>query len=529
MTLEIILPDGCHTVLVQQHNQRKRLSEIMRHENIPLNTRCGEKGLCNACLVEIVSDGVSETVKGCQLRLEGFETLTVRVPLNSLLAYEPEVQEDYRVNVPVARDPLFGNEGLGIAVDIGTTTVVVQAVRNADGKVLARASSFNRQMHLGDDVLTRINLCSTDDSMTRNFQRAIIEETINPLVEKVVQEAEAILEDVLGYTLAGNTTMLHLAAGVNPKPLGYHPFQPVFLDHKVLSAGEIGLIPSVAEAHLLPGAGGYVGADLTGGVLASGLAYDEGPCLLVDVGTNGEIIYKHGDTLLGCATAAGPAFEGSGLTCGTRAGLGAISHVTFSTDPFEAHCKLIHPEKYAKPLGICGSAYVDILAEGRRKGFLTSTGRWDLESCPSIADRLTPFDEYGRALRIAFGQGNREIVVTDPDIASLLQAKAAIAAGILILMKRTGVQPYDIKTLYLAGGFGMHLDLQSAIDCGLLPGFRLEQIQLVGNTSLAGATLALLDKGVLAELRRIGKEMEVVELNLDPEFEETYIDQLSLP
>lgn len=529
MRLEILLPDARQTILVPPHDQRKRLSEIMRHENIPLNTRCGEKGLCNACLVEIVTDGEAKTVKGCQLTLEGFETLTVRVPQTSLLAYEPEVQEDYRVNVPVAHDPLLGNDGLGAAVDIGTTTVVVQIMRNADGKVLARASAFNRQMHLGDDVLTRINLCSTDDAMTRNFQRAIIDETINPLVEKALAEAGARPEELKGYALAGNTTMLHLAAGVNPKSLGYHPFEPVFLDHKQMAAGEIGLKPADAEVHLLPGAGGYVGADLTGGVFASGLVYDEGPSLLVDVGTNGEIIYKHGDTLLGCATAAGPAFEGSGLTCGTRAGLGAISHIRFSTEPFEAHCELIHPEKYAKPLGICGSAYVDLLAEGRRKGFLTPTGRWDVASCPSIQSSLVPFGEYGRALRIAYGQGRREIVVTDPDVASLLQAKAAIAAGILILMKRTGVKPAEVKTLYLAGGFGMHLDLQSAIDSGLLPGFRVEQIQLVGNTSLAGATLALLDKGVLAELRRIGREMEVVELNLDPEFEETYIDQLCLP
>jgi len=529
MRLEIILPEGHQTIFVQPHDQRKRLSEIMRHENIPLNTRCGEKGLCNACLVEIVKDGLVETVKGCQLSLEGYESLTVRIPQTSLLAYEPEVREDYRINVPVAHDPLCGNDGLGIAVDIGTTTVVVQAVRLSDGKILSRSSAFNRQMHLGDDVLTRINLCSTDESMTRHFQIAIIEETINPLVEKALAEAGASIEDVKGYTLAGNTTMLHLAAGINPKPLGYHPFKPVFIDHKSVRAGDIGLIPSDAEVHLLPGAGGYVGADLTGGVFASGLAYDEGPSLLVDVGTNGEIIYKHGRTLLGCATAAGPAFEGSGLTCGTRAGLGAISHIAFSTDPFKAHCELIHPEKYAKPLGICGSAYVDLLAEGRRKGFLTATGRWDVESCPSIQEHLIPFEEYGRALRIAFGQGQREIIVADPDVASLLQAKAAIAAGILILMKRTGVKPADIKTLYLAGGFGMHLDLQSAIDCGLLPGFRLDQIQLVGNTSLAGAYLSLLDKGVLAELRRIGREMEVVELNLDPEFEETYIDQLMLP
>jgi uncharacterized 2Fe-2S/4Fe-4S cluster protein (DUF4445 family) len=529
MRLEILLPSGTESIIVKPADQHRKLTEILRHENIPLNTRCGEKGLCRACQVDIVENGQSRTVKACEFPLEGLKELTVQIPQSSLLAYEPEVQEDYRVNVPIAHNPICGTSGIGVAVDVGTTTVVVQLVDLESGKVLSRASAFNHQMHLGDDVLTRINLCSTDDSMLPRMQQAIIHETLVPLVSKALEEAKRQVHEIKGYAIAGNTTMLHLVAGVNPKPLGYHPFEPVFIEHKELSASEIGLHPKDAQVHLLPGAAGYVGADLTGGVFASGLIYDDGPSLLVDVGTNGEIIYKHGGQLLGCATAAGPAFEGSGLTCGIRAGIGAISHVTFTKHPFQAVCELIHPERYAKPLGICGSAYVDILAEGRRKGFLTTTGRWDVQSCPSIEEHLVPFGEYGRALRLAYGQGQREIVVADPDIASLMQAKAAIAAGVLILMKRTGMEPKDVKTLYLAGGFGMHLDQQSAIDCGLLPGFKVEQIQLVGNTSLAGAYLSIMDQGALQELGKIGKQMEIVELNLDPEFEETYIDQLMLP
>jgi uncharacterized 2Fe-2S/4Fe-4S cluster protein (DUF4445 family) len=527
--LDLILPDETQTIVVSDHDSHHRLTEILRHENIPLNTRCGERGLCNGCKVELVDGETRTEVKACEIVLEQYEHLTVAIPQLSMLAYEPDVQEDYRVNVPVAYNPLCGTTGIGVAVDVGTTTVVVQLVSMEEGAILGRASAFNRQMHLGDDVLTRINLCTVDPEMLPKFQHAIVQETLIPLVHEALKEAGRSLEEIAGYALAGNTTMLHLLAGVDPSPLGFAPFTPRFITHKEMRAGEIGLEPKDATVHLLPGAAAYVGADLTGGVFASGLAYDEGPCLLVDVGTNGEIIYKHGDALLGCATAAGPAFEGSGLTCGIRAGLGAISHIEFQTDPFEAKYELIDFERYTKPLGICGSAFVDILAEGRRRGFLTETGRWDTVNCPGVEEHLIPFGEYGRALRIAYGLGKREIVVSDPDVASLLQAKAAIAAGLIILMRRTGVEAKDVKTLYLAGGFGMHLDLQSAIDSGLLPGFKVEQIQLVGNTSLAGATLCLIDKGALTELTRIGKEMEVVELNLDPEFETTYIDQLMLP
>jgi uncharacterized 2Fe-2S/4Fe-4S cluster protein (DUF4445 family) len=337
-----------------------------------------------------------------------------------------------------------------------------------------------------------------------------------------VLETGIDLGEVRGYTLAGNTTMLHLATGVDPSSLGVAPFTPVFLEHKVVSSEVIGLEPVGVPVHCLPGAAAYVGADITSGVLASGLLYDDGPSLLVDVGTNGEIVFKSGDRMLGCATAAGPAFEGSGLYCGIRAGEGAISHVVID-QPFELRTEIIGPPR-TKPIGICGSAYIDILAQAHGVGLLTSSGRF----VSGIADKLLERDEYGLRMVLGVGQGKRKIVIAESDIARLMQAKAAIAAGIMVLLSRVGIEPSEVKTLYLAGGFGMHLDLENAVACGLFPGFRPEQIQLVGNTSLAGAYLSQVDSSVLGELSRIGREIEIVELNLDPDFEDTYIDQLSL-
>jgi uncharacterized 2Fe-2S/4Fe-4S cluster protein (DUF4445 family) len=246
----------------------------------------------------------------------------------------------------------------------------------------------------------------------------------------------------------------------------------------------------------------YVGADLCAGALASGLAYDDGPSLLVDVGTNGEIILKHDGALHGCATAAGPAFEGAGLTNGMRAGPGAIERIWFDPEP---HAKVIGRKK---AVGVCGSGYIDLLAEGRRVGLLNERGRL------SKLDRLRLADD---------------VFVTEADIAHLLQAKAAIAAGILTLLHRVGLEPSQIKRLYLAGGFGMHLDVPNTIACGMLPGFVPEQVQVIGNSSLAGAYLALVDGGVLEELSRLARQLNVVELNLDPDFETRYIDQLALP
>jgi uncharacterized 2Fe-2S/4Fe-4S cluster protein (DUF4445 family) len=274
--------------------------------------------------------------------------------------------------------------------------------------------------------------------------------------------------------------------------------------------------------HLLPGAAAYVGADIVAGILSTGMAYSSETCLLVDVGTNGEIVLKYGDRLLGCATAAGPAFEGSGLRCGIRAGKGAVDHVRL--DPREKRVD-IEVIGGGKPIGICGTAYVDVIAQARNLGLLGSTGRF-----LAAARDHWPVQQvrHGQALVLAYGRGGEPVFVTEGDVASLLQAKAAIAAGIICLLDRVGLRSEDVHTLFLAGGFGFHMDIAHAIDFGLLPGFRPSQVQLVGNSSLAGAYLALLDSGALDEIVHIAPAIESVELNLEPQFESTYIDQLSL-
>jgi uncharacterized 2Fe-2S/4Fe-4S cluster protein (DUF4445 family) len=323
--------------------------------------------------------------------------------------------------------------------------------------------------------------------------------------------------------------------------MGFAPFTAPFLQHRMIPASSVELrLSSPATApvngnggaaadpaiHLLPSASAYVGADITAGVVASGLAYDDGPSLLVDVGTNGEIVVRHGNRMWGTATAAGPAFEGSRMACGMRAGQGAISRIRLSRSPDGVLSTDVEVIGNVKPTGICGSAYVDFLAQARAVGLLSPTGRFIPEIAP---DRVGNYRTNGTSFTVAYGHGKEPIVVSEGDVASLLQAKAAIAAGILTLLRRTGQSPSQIRRLYLAGGFGMHLNIANTIACGLLPGFREDQIQLVGNTSLAGAYLSLLDCSVLSEIRRIAGSIEIVELNLESDFEDCYVDQLSLP
>jgi uncharacterized 2Fe-2S/4Fe-4S cluster protein (DUF4445 family) len=475
-----------------------------------------------------VGPGEGDRLRSCQLRLAEGAEATVTVPARSLLKHEPSVVSEFKINVPWAHDPLDPEARVGAAVDIGTTTVALLLCDLETGRVLGQASAFNAQIRFGEDVLTRIQMCYENPAAVVQLQNAVAAGTIQPLLTEACAEAGIGVAEVGVMTVAANSTMQHLLAGVDPSPMGIHPFKPVFLDHRVYAPADLGLSFGGAKArvHLLPGPAAYVGADLAAGIVATGMLYDEGPVLLVDVGTNGEIIAKVGARLVGCATAAGPAFEGAGLTSGTRGVKGAIERVTLRSAPFAAELGIIGD--VARPIGICGSAYVDFLWEGRRTGVLQGSGRF-AEDFVKGAGAAVQADEYGRKLQLHAHGASGPVWISEVDVARLLQAKAAIAAGINTLLGVLGTEASAVRKLYLAGGFGMHLSLEHAIGCGLLPGFTPAQIQVVGNTSLGGAFLALNDRNLLVEMQEACNRMQAIELNLEPGFEDAYIDQLMLP
>lgn len=539
--LHLETPDGQTDIGLNPGDLKLPLSELLAHRGHPLNTRCGGRGLCAGCEIGLragtlrrTADGAAvvpaagDRLRSCQLRLAEGSEATVTVPARSLLKHEPAVVAEFKINVSWASDPLDSTARVGAAVDIGTTTVALMLTDLETGKVLGEASAFNAQIRHGEDVLTRIQMCYRNPDALRQLQHAVTVETIQPLLAEACAEAGVGAREVGVMAVAANTTMLHLLAGVDPSPLGVHPFEPVFLEHRTYAPVELGLAfgGAATKVHLLPGPAAYVGADLAAGLVATGMLYDDGPVLLVDVGTNGEIIAKIGDRLIGCATAAGPAFEGAGLTSGTRGVKGAIERIKLHGEPFAAELGVIGD--IARPIGICGSAYVDFLWEGRRSGILQTNGRFAAEFVKRAGNQVQA-DEYGKKLQLHARGASGPVWISEVDIARLLQAKAAIAAGINTLLDLLGVAAADVKTLYLAGGFGLHLSLSHAIGCGLLPGFTPAQVQVVGNTSLGGAFLALNDRSFLAEMQTACACMESIELNLQPGFEDAYIDQLMLP
>lgn len=517
----------------------RTLADRFARAGRPLNTRCGQRNLCSGCAVQLragrfrARDGseivAPAEVKACQGDVVANAPALIAVPARSVAVHRPQVVTTFEVLVPAADQPLVeiipGKIDHGLAIDIGTTTVVVALVDLTTGDIVAEDSAFNRQVEMGDDVLTRIQLAGAGKLL--DLRDAIVTRTLGPLIQRVC-EKRGIAGGRLGAAVvAGNTTMLHLLTATDPTSMGVAPFRAQFTDHRIWRAGDLGLGTECEEMaiHLLPGFSAYVGADLVAGCLCTGLLNDAGPSLLVDIGTNGEILLRHGERLLATATAAGPAFEGGRLSRGTRAIAGAVAHIGFPLDVFPPQLEQVPGARSIA--GLCGSAYVDFLAESRRLGFLGHNGRFTPAGWGAIPAGHRVENESGRGMRLRVAEPATD--VTEADIAHLLQAKAAISAGILCLLRRAGLAAADVRHLYLAGGFGLHLNVPHAIACGLLPGFTTEQVHVVGNTSLGGAWLALIDRTILPEMTLASTSAEIVELNLEPDFEDTFIDQLLLP
>ncbi len=507
----------------------------------PLNTRCGQRGWCHGCEVEVIGGSVRETdgtevaapalVRACQMQTwPGVET-RIHIPARSRLHAAPKVAETFVCDIPTRHDPLFtsiaGSCDTGCAIDLGTTTVVVLLSDLTDGTVLGRQGSYNAQTAFGDNVLTRI-AAAADPAVRAEMRRVVIEETLAPLIRKACAASGRSPDRIAGVTVAGNTTMLHLLANEDPSPLGIAPFTPRFLSARTLTAAETGLDQAltgwVADLRLLPGLSAYVGADLTAGILATGMLFDSEPSLLIDMGTNGEIVLQRDGRLIVSATAAGPAFEGSGLLSGQRAQHGAISTLRIHTHPTHFDMEIIGGVAPESATGLCGSAYLDFLAEGRRMGLLTANGRFHLPLWKSLPESQRAIVDGIRAVRLTPGA-----VISEVDVALLLQAKAAIGAGIETLLAAAEMAPSGLSKIYLAGGFGLHLNAVNALAIGLLPDVPSEKIQVVGNSSLGGAHLALMDRSLWQGLESMRDICTVVELNLDPDFEDRYIGHLELP
>jgi uncharacterized 2Fe-2S/4Fe-4S cluster protein (DUF4445 family) len=412
----------------------------------------------------------------------------------------------------------------GIAVDIGTTTVSLWLVDLLTGAVRAQVAEYNGQISRGEDVISRIIYASRNSGGLE--LRDLVLKTINTLLATACKRVQVDPLNVIKATVAGNSTMMHLLLGIPCENIRLAPFVTTVNHPPVLPASAVGInIHPEASVDCLPGVASYVGADISAGVLSSGLDDAEPVMLFMDVGTNGEIVLGNSEWLVTCACSAGPAFEGAGVQDGMRATEGAIEEVWINSDTYEPTFRVIGG---GKARGVCGSGLISLLAELFLTGVIDRSGAFNLKLPNTRVRQGEHGPEYVIVWATASDTGH-DIVITHVDIDNLMRAKAAIYAGFTVLADKVGT-PLELADQVLIGGsFGKYINVEKAVEIGLLPDMPWDRFRFLGNTSVRGAYLALLDRAARARITGIASSMTYIELTADNSFYEAFTSALFLP
>lgn len=463
------------------------LHALLTQAGSSLQQPCGGRGVCGKCAVRL-SGAVS--APNAQERAHGTRLACQARVLGDAEVILPTEQKFLQIETRTesalpALHPMAGR--LGVAVDIGTTTLAAALCDLKTGAVLASAGLLNPQTQIAADVMGRIGAAMQGQS---ELLREQVHQAVSALLLETCRRARQPVDAVDALVLTGNTTMLYLLTGRDPACLSHAPFAA-----DTLFGVQTELLGR--SAYLPPCMHAFVGADITCAVLASGMCETQGPSLLCDIGTNGEMALWHNETLYVTSTAAGPAFEGAGISCGCGSAAGAIDSVWEENGQIR-----FHTIGGAPPCGLCGSGLIDAIAVFLAREDISMTGASPAEGlalCPSV-----------RLLR--------------EDIRSVQTAKAAIAAGITLLLKSAGVREDEIDTLFLAGGFGSHLNLRSAAAIGLLPEPLISRTRIIGNAALSGAAQLLLDISVRQTVESIAARAQHISLSGHPDFNDTYVE-----
>ncbi len=412
----------------------------------------------------------------------------------------------------------------GCAIDIGTTTVSVWLVDLVRGGVKAQVAEYNGQIARGEDVISRIMYAGKNGGGGELRQRVL--DTINSLIETACKRVKTKPDEVVKVTVAGNSTMIHLLLGIPASNIRLSPFVTTVNHPPLMTAQEVGLkTHPQASVDCLPGVASYVGSDITAGVLSSGMNHNENVILFLDVGTNGEIVLGNRDWLVTCACSAGPAFEGAGVVNGMRATTGAIEEVWINNETFEPTYRVIGG---GKPSGICGSGLISLLSEAFLTGIFDKAGNVNSMATSSRVREGAHGGEYVVTWGAESASGE-DIVLSRVDVDNLLRAKAAIYAGFSVLAETVGIPLESVSKVLIGGSFGKYINIEKAVQIGLLPDKPWDQFDFLGNTSVRGAYYALLDWRKREEITGIAKSMTYIELSADNSFYEAFTSALFLP
>ncbi len=483
----------------------------------PLRAECGGRGACGRCLVRIL-DGQIPEYRVLQ-REDGFpQALACLTPVHGPLTVSPLVEaqlpklvsRDRAVGLapleswapwPLELDPIVGPADagdLGVALDIGTTTLRLLLIRLSDGVIVGEAGAYNPQIPRGADVISRI-VAAEKGYLTE------LASSVRASVVAMIREAHAGPGRIRGYVVAGNPTMIHLLLAADPSGIRRIPSQPHALAFPAVDASELGWPPGrgVTPVHTVPAAGGWVGGDILAGAVRAGFSrYQDGLALYVDLGTNGEIVLGGAEFALACACSAGPAFEGGGIRCGMRADRGAIDGARIDEETGAIELSVIQGGRVR---GVCGSGLIALTDGLYRAGWIDRTGRLT----GRLPRRHHVDGKWGTAIALS---EDRKVALWERDLASLIRAKAAVFAGIRSLVGALGPGEHSVERAIVSGNFGRFLNLPSALGIGLLPSLPLGRYGYVDNGALEGAALALLSRQFFAEIESYLTRVTYVDL-----------------
>jgi len=431
--------------------------------------------------------------------------------------------------------PGFHDKVYGLAVDVGSTTIAAHLCNLETGEIAASSGAMNPQIRFGEDLMSRVSYAMMNPGGARQMTEAV-RGALDALAADVAREAQVAITDILELTVVGNPIMHHLLLGIDPVELGGAPFALATDSALGLTARELGLtLHPGARVYTLPCIAGHVGADAAGMILAERPDLSPRLTLLVDVGTNAEIVLGNKERLLACSSPTGPAFEGAQISCGQRAAPGAIERVRIDPQTLEARFKVIGSDLWSDSpgfaesiagsgvTGVCGSGIIEVIAEMYLAGIISHDGVID----GTLAARSARIVPTGRTFAYTLHAGAPLLAVTQNDVRAIQLAKAALRAGVQLLMDRLGVDHVD--RIRLAGAFGSHIDVKYAMILGMIPDCDLSQVSSAGNAAGTGARIALLDKTSRKTIEDLVRRVEKIETAIEPKFQEHFVQAMGIP
>ena len=500
--------------------------EFLREKNIHIEAACNGLGVCGKCKIKLESTDVSiserkllgeENIKS-GYRLACMHSIDEVDKEFILKSFESEKKPDSIVLTESFTPKIIHTniqEKYGIAIDIGTTTVAMELIDLKNAKIISKVADVNSQVKFGFDVMSRIAFTLENTEGLSTLQKSIVD-TLNTLINKLLDESKIKREDIAELVVSANTTMCHILLGESVESLGKFPFLPGFTEVKRVCVKDIG-IDIDATLITLPHISGFLGSDIVSGVYASGICDDKDKNILfIDIGTNGEMLLKTDNNLLATSCAIGPALEGMNISCGIRAGIGTIDD--FHIDEAGISYTTIGN---TEPIGICGSGVLSMVRELLKSGFINKMGAID-KKCLDSNHSFIKADDSGKP----FIKINDNLYFTAKDIRQVQLAKGAILSGIRALIKKAGIETCDITRVCIAGQFGKYISMDSFFGVGLLPKEFEGKVEYLGNTSLTGAYMALLDKNAIEYMTEISVETEYFELSKLEEYEKIFAKAL---